>query len=124
MNTLKNTIHLIGRLGQDPEVRTAETGKKVARLSLATSDNFTDKENKQARSTQWHTLIVWGNLATVCEKYLKKGREIAVEGRLIYNNWEDRNGIKHHSTEIQVNELSFIGNQHEFMSTVAAISSK
>jgi single-strand DNA-binding protein len=124
MKTLKNTIHLIGRLGQDPEVHTVETGKKVARLSLATNDNYTGKEDKKVVPTQWHTLIVWGNLATVCEKYLKKGREIAVEGKLTYNNWEDRNGIKHHSTEIQVNELSFIGNQHEFMSTVAAISAK
>ena len=109
MNTLKNTVHLIGRLGQDPEVRTLDGGRKVARLSLATGSTFAAKENSRTK-TQWHNLVVWGNLAAVCEKYLKKGREIAVDGRIAYRNWEDKNGGKHVSTDIVVSDLLFIGN--------------
>jgi single-strand DNA-binding protein len=109
MNTLKNTVHLIGRLGQDPEVLTLDGGRKVARLSLATGGIYASKESKSRTSLQWHNLIVWGNLAGVCEKYLTKGREIAVAGKLTYNKWEDSQGLKHINTEILVDELLFVG---------------
>ena len=89
MNTLRNSVKLIGRLGQDPEIRNLEKGSKMARLSLATSETFTDKQGNRKEQTQWHNLVVWGNLATICEKYLKKGKEIAVDGRIAYRNWED-----------------------------------
>jgi len=105
MNTLKNRVQLIGRLGQDPEVKTLETGKKVARFSIATSDNYVGKDGNKVTETQWHHLVVWGPLTTICEKYLKKGREIAVEGKLAYRNWNDKDGMAHNSTEIVVNEL-------------------
>jgi single-strand DNA-binding protein len=110
MNTLKNTVHLIGRLGQDPVVRTLDGGKKVARLSLATGGTFAAKETNDRTKTQWHSLVVWGNLAAVCEKYLTKGREIAIAGKLTYNKWEDSQGTKHTNTEILVDELLFVGN--------------
>ncbi len=109
MNTLRNSVKLIGRLGQDPEIKTLEKGNKVAKFSLATSDSFTDKNGVRQEQTQWHNLVVWGNLATICEKYLSKGREIAIDGRLAYRNWEDNNGSKHTTTEIVVNELLFVG---------------
>ena len=109
MNTLKNTVHLIGRLGQDPEVRTLDGGRKVARLSLATGGTFASKENSRTKTPR-HNIVVWGNLAAVCEKYLSKGREIAIAGKLSYNKWEDSQGTKHINTEILVDELLFVGN--------------
>ena len=121
MKTIENTVHLIGRLGQDPEVHAFETGSKVARFPLSTGKSK-NEESAKGISPQWHNLVVWGNLATVCEKYLKKGREIAVEGKLTYRNWEDHNGIKHYTTEIVVNELSFLGSQHEFKTAVSAVA--
>ncbi|HOW30491.1 MAG TPA: single-stranded DNA-binding protein [Bacteroidales bacterium] len=111
MNTLRNSVKLIGRLGQDPEIRNLEKGSKMARLSLATSETFTDKQGNRKEQTQWHNLVVWGNLATICEKYLKKGKEIAVDGRIAYRNWEDKNGGKHIATDIIVSDLLFIGNK-------------
>jgi len=111
MNTLRNSVKLIGRLGQDPEIRNLEKGSKMARLSLATSDTYTDKQGNRKEQTQWHNLVVWGNLATICEKYLKKGKEIAVDGRIAYRNWEDKNGSKHISADIIVNDILFIGSK-------------
>jgi len=84
MNTLRNSVKLIGRLGQDPDVKTLDKGNKLAKFSLATSNTFTAKDGRKKEQTQWHTIVVFGNLAGVCEKYLKKGREIAIDGRLTY----------------------------------------
>ena len=109
MNTLRNSVKLIGRLGQDPEVKTLDKGNKIAKFSLATSESYTGKDGNKQEQTQWHNIVVWGNLAVICEKYLKKGKEIAIDGRLTYNNWEDKNGTKHTSSEIVVNELLFVG---------------
>jgi single-strand DNA-binding protein len=113
MNTLRNSVKLIGRIGQDPEVKTLEKGNKVATFSLATSDSFTAKDGSRQEQTQWHNIVVWGNLATICEKYLKKGKEIAIDGRLTYRNWEDKNGTKRISTEIVANELLSVGANNE-----------
>jgi single-strand DNA-binding protein len=109
MNTLRNSVKLIGRLGQDPEVKTLDKGNKLAKFSLATSDNFTAKDGSKQEQTQWHNIIVFGNLAVICEKYLKKGKEIALDGRLTYRTWEDKNGTKHTSSEIVANDFIFIG---------------
>lgn len=109
MNTLRNSVKLIGRIGQDPEVRTLDKGTKVATFSLATSESFTGKDGNKQEQTQWHNIVVWGNLATICEKYLKKGKEIAVDGRITYKQWEDKNGSKRISTEIVANEMLFVG---------------
>lgn len=113
MNTLRNSVKLIGRIGQDPEVKTLDKGNKVATFSLATSDSYTARDGSKQEQTQWHNIVVWGNLATVCEKYLKKGKEIAIDGRLTYRNWEDKNGTKRTSTEIVANELLFVGSNPE-----------
>jgi single-strand DNA-binding protein len=109
MNTLRNSVKLIGRLGQDPEVKLLDKGNKVATFSLATSDSYTTKDGSKQEQTQWHTIVVWGNLAVICEKYLKKGREIAVDGRLAYRSWEDKNGTKHYKSEIIASDLLFVG---------------
>jgi len=113
MNALRNNVKLIGRLGQDPEVKTLDKGSKMATFSLATSESYIGKDGNKKEQTQWHNIVVWGNLATICEKYLKKGKEIAIDGRLTYRNWEDKNGTRHNSSEIIVSELLFVGNQNQ-----------
>ena len=112
MNTLRNNVKLIGRLGQDPEVRNLEKDNKVATFSLATGESYTDKEGNKKDSTEWHNIVAWGNLATICEKYLKKGKEIAIDGHLTYRNWEDKNGTRHNMSEIVVTELLFVGSNN------------
>lgn len=109
MNSLRNRVQLIGYLGADPEVKTFESNKKVARLSIATNDEYTDKDGQKVKQTQWHQLVVWNKLADICEKYLKKGHEIAVEGKLTYRTWNDKDGKSHNITEIVVNELLMMG---------------
>ncbi|PKP00912.1 MAG: single-stranded DNA-binding protein [Bacteroidetes bacterium HGW-Bacteroidetes-9] len=113
MNSLRNRVQLIGNLGADPEIRTFDGNKKVARFSLATSDEYTDKEGKKVKQTQWHQLVAWGKLAETCEKYLNKGKEIAIEGKLTYRTWDDKDGKTHNMTEIVVNELLFMGSKEK-----------
>lgn len=113
MNSLRNRVQLIGNLGADPEVKTFENNRKVARLTLATNDEYTDKDGKKVKQTQWHQLVVWGKLAETCEKYLVKGKEIAVEGKLTYRTWTDKEGKNHNITEIIVNELLMMGGKNK-----------
>ena len=109
MNSLRNKVQLIGNLGNDPEIRIFNSGKKMARLSLATSEYHKDNEGKKVSETQWHNLIIWGKTADVAEKYLQKGSEVAVEGKIIYRDYEDKNGDKKYITEIIVNDLVMLG---------------
>ena len=113
MNSLRNRVQLIGHLGADPEVKTFENNRKVARLSLATNDEYTDKEGQKVKQTQWHQLVVWGRLAETCEKYLSKGKEVAIEGKLTYRTWNDKDGKSHNITEIMVNELLMMGGKEK-----------
>jgi single-strand DNA-binding protein len=100
---------LIGRLGKEPLVKTFEGNKKVVRMVLATDDQYVDKDGQKVKDTQWHNLVVWGGLCDTCEKYLSKGKEIAVEGKITYRNWDDKEGLKHYLTEINVSNLLLIG---------------
>jgi single-strand DNA-binding protein len=109
MNSLRNRVQLIGRLGNDPEIRNFEKGSKMARLSLATSETYTAKDGKKTEETQWHNLVVWGKLSEVCEKYLKKGKEVAVEGKLTYNTWQDKEGKMRTNPEIRVTSIDLMG---------------
>ena len=111
MNSLRNRVQLIGHLGADPEVKTLESNKKIARLSIATNDEYTDKNGQKVKQTQWHNLVVWGKLAETWEKYLVKGREIAIEGKLTYRTWNDKDGKSHNITEVVVNELLMMGSK-------------
>ncbi len=113
MNTLRNSVKLIGRLGMDPEVKLLDKGNKVATFSLATSDSYTTKEGSKQEQTQWHSIVVWGKLAVICEKYLKKGKEIAIDGRLAYRTWEDKNGTRHYKSEIIASDILFVGSNGE-----------
>lgn len=105
MNAIKNKVQLIGHLGQLPEVKTVADGKKVAHLSLATNENYKNTKGEKVTETQWHNVVAWGKLAEIAEKYLVKGSEVAIEGKLINRNYTDKQGIKRYVTEVQANEL-------------------
>lgn len=109
MYTLKNKVQLIGNLGMAPEVRTTKTGKKFARFSMATSETYKDANGEKVKDTQWHNLVAWGKVADLVEKYLVKGSEVAIDGKLINNNYTDKDGNKKYSTEVHVNELLLMG---------------
>ena len=104
-----NKVILIGRLGADPEVKTVTGGQTVARLSVATSENWTDREGKKQERTEWHRVVVWGKLAELCGKYLTKGRQAYIEGRIQTRSWEDQQGQKRYSTEVVANTVQFLG---------------
>ncbi len=105
MNTLRNKVQLIGNLGQNPEIRTFDNGKSVARFSLATTDSYRDSTGKKITETQWHNLVAWGNLAKIAEKYLIKGSEVAVEGKLTHRVYDDKEGKKKYYTEVVISDL-------------------
>lgn len=108
MKRLKNSVQLIGRLGNDPEIRNFESGKKMASFSLATNESYLNSKGEKMTDTQWHNIVVWGKKADVVEQYLKKGSEIALEGKLINRSYE-KEGQKKYITEISLNELLMIG---------------
>jgi single-strand DNA-binding protein len=111
MNNLRNKVQLIGRLGQTPEVKKLESGKAVANFSLATNDKYKNQKGEWIKNTEWHNLVAWGKTAEIIEKYVQKGSEIAVEGKLTNRNWEDKEGNKRYATEILVNEVLLMGNK-------------
>ena len=116
MNNLKNRVNLIGNLGIDPEVKELESGKKIAKISLATSETYKNSNGEQVKNTEWHNLVAWGPTATFAEKYLKKGNEIAVEGKLSHRTYDDKDGIKKYTTEIIVNEVLILRTQNRIES--------
>jgi len=109
MNTLRNSVRLIGNLGANPEVKEFEKGKKLARLALATNETFTNAKGEKVTETCWHNLIAWGKTAEIAEKYLSKGSEVAIEGKLTSRNYTTKEGEKKYVTEIVVNELLMLG---------------
>ena len=109
MYALKNKVQLIGNLGNNPEVKTLESGKKMARFSVATSESYRNANGEKITDTQWHTLIAWGKVAELAEKFLHKGSEVAIEGKLINRSYNDKEGNKNYVTEVQVNELLMLG---------------
>lgn len=113
MYALKNKVQLIGNLGNAPEVKTLESGKKMARFSVATSENYRNAKGEKVTETQWHNLVAWGKVAEIAEKYLAKGKEVAIEGKLISRSYNDKDGNKKYITEIQVNELLLLGVKQE-----------
>jgi len=105
MNSLRNKVQLIGRLGQDPEIITFEDGGKMAKFSLATDESYKDKNGQKVERTFWHSIVIKNGLVNVVENYVTKGQEIAIEGRLTNRSWDDKDGNKRYSTEVVVNEL-------------------
>jgi single-strand DNA-binding protein len=104
-----NKVLLIGRLGNNPEIRYTNTGTAVANFNLATSENWNDKNGQRQERTEWHRVVVWGKLAELCEKYLSKGRQCFVEGRLQTRSWDDKDGNKRYTTEIVASTIQFLG---------------
>lgn len=104
-----NKVILVGRLGADPEIKTVGSGQTVARLSLATSENWTGKDGQKQERTEWHRIVVWGRQAENCGKHLSKGRQVYIEGRLQTRSWEDPQGQKKYSTEIVASTVQFLG---------------
>ena len=113
MNNLRNNVRLIGNLGMNPDVKELNGGKKLAKFSIATSETYKGEDGNKVTETQWHNLIAWGKQAEIVEKYLKKGNEVAIEGKLSSRNYTDKDGIKRYVTEIVVNELLLIGGKKE-----------
>lgn len=109
MYALKNKVQLIGNLGNAPEIKTTEGGKKLARFSMATNESYRNAQGEKITETQWHNLIAWGKVADIAEKFLVKGSEVAIEGKLINRNYTDKEGNKKYVTEVQVNEVLMLG---------------
>ena len=109
MSSIRNSVRLIGNLGQDPEIRNLEGDKKLAKFSIATKEIYKNDAGEKVTETQWHNLSAWGNTATIAEKYLKKGKEVAIEGKLVTRSYTDKEGIKKYATEILVNEIALLG---------------
>lgn len=105
MNSLRNSVRLVGNLGMDPEVKTFDSNKKLAKLSLATSESYKNEKGERVTDTQWHNLVIWGAQAQIAADLLKKGDEIVIEGRLNNRSYMDKDGNKKYTSEIVVNEF-------------------
>ncbi|QTD36421.1 single-stranded DNA-binding protein [Polaribacter batillariae] len=111
MNSLRNKVQLIGNLGNDPEIITLESGKKLAKFSLATNESYKDASGQKVDNVQWHNLVAWNKTADIIEKYITKGKEVAIEGKLTSRSYETKEGEKRYITEVVVNELLMLGNK-------------
>ncbi|MGO2359410.1 single-stranded DNA-binding protein [Mesonia sp.] len=112
MNTLKNHVQLIGNVGQEPTITNLESGKKVARFSLATNEFFKNTNGEKTQNTEWHTVVAWGKTAEIIEKYAGKGKEIGVSGKLKSRSYEDKDGITRYVTEVEANEILLLGTKN------------
>jgi single-strand DNA-binding protein len=113
MNNLRNSVRLIGRLGQSPDVKKLNGGKTLAKCSIATTEVYRNDSGEKVEETQWHNVIAWGKQAEVMEKYVKKGQEVAIEGKLSTRSYTDKEGNKRYATEIVVNELLMLGSKKD-----------
>jgi single-strand DNA-binding protein len=105
MNALRNKVQLIGHAGNDPEIKNFDGGRKLANLTLATNESYKNEKGEKVEETQWHRVVAWGKTAEIFEKYVVKGKEIAVEGKLTHRSYDDKNGEKRYITEVVVNEV-------------------
>lgn len=104
-----NKVILVGRLGQDPELKYTPSGMAVCNFTLATGEAWTDKNGQKQERTEWHRVVVWGKLAELCGQYLAKGRQAYLEGQLQTRSWEDKDGNKRYTTEINARTVQFLG---------------
>ena len=109
MNTLRNKVQLIGNLGNNPEIITLESGKKLAKFSIATNESYKNAQGEKITDTQWHNAVAWNKTAEIIEKYLEKGSEIALQGKLTSRGYETKEGEKRYITEVVCNELLMLG---------------
>ena len=116
-----NKVILVGNVGGDPEVRTTESGVKVARIRLATSERYTDKQSGERKElTEWHTITLWRGLADVVDRYVHKGSQLYIEGRLRTREWTDTNNIKRYTTEILADNMQLLGSRGDGQSVAPA----
>lgn len=108
-----NKILLIGNLGRDPEIRYTPEGTPVANFSIATSENWTDKSGTRQEHTEWHNIVAWNRLADLCQKYLTKGRQVYIEGRVRTREWNDRDGNKRRTTEVIATQMVLLGSRSQ-----------
>lgn len=104
MNAMKNRVQLIGNVGNDPEIKTLENGKKLAHVTIATNDKYINDKGEKVEQTEWHRVTAWGKTAEIIEKYVVKGKEVAIEGKLTHRSY-DKNGEKRYVTEVVVSEI-------------------
>lgn len=109
MNAMKNKVQLIGYVGQDPEVKTFDGGKKLANIIIATNDFYINDKGEKVEQTEWHRLTAWGKVADIIEKYVAKGKEVAIEGKLTHRSYDDKDGNKRYVTEVVINDLLLLG---------------
>lgn len=109
MNTLRNKVQLIGNLGKDPEIINLESGKTLAKFAIATNESYKNAQGEKVTDTQWHNIVAWGKTAQIVEKYVGKGKEVAIEGKLTTRSWEDKDGMKRYITEVVCSELLMLG---------------
>jgi single-strand DNA-binding protein len=105
MSTLRNKVQLIGNLGNDPEIVTVSSGRKLAKFSMATNENYKNNKGERMTDTQWHHVVAWGKTAELIELYLGKGKEVALEGKLVTRSWDDPQGQRRFATEVHCHTL-------------------
>ncbi|WP_395077159.1 single-stranded DNA-binding protein [Flavobacterium sp.] len=109
MNALRNKVQLIGNVGNDPEIKILEGGKKLAKFTIATNEVYYNENKEKITDTQWHNVSAWGKTADIIESFVTKGKEIALEGKLTHRSYDDKEGIKRYYTEVVANELLLLG---------------
>jgi single-strand DNA-binding protein len=102
---MKNSVQLIGHVGQEPEIKNLEAGKKLANISIATNEVYYKENGDKVEKTEWHRVTAWGKTAEIIEKYVTKGKEVAIEGKLTHRSYDDKEGNKRYVTEVVVNEI-------------------
>ena len=107
MTTMRNSVQLIGNAGSDPEIKTLANNNKMARFSIATKEYYTNQKGERVEETQWHRILAWGKTAEIIEKEVKKGKRMLLNGKLVNNNWEDKDGKKRQNTDVVVTEITF-----------------
>ena len=110
MSILRNRVQLIGRLGKNPEIKNFESNKKLASISIATSEHYTNEKGERVEKTEWHNAVAWGKNAELLEKFVSKGQEIALEGKLTSRSYDDKEGVKRYVTEVLISEILLFGN--------------
>ncbi|SFN52535.1 single-stranded DNA-binding protein [Salegentibacter flavus] len=111
MSTLRNKVQLIGNVGREPEIVNLESGKKIAKFPIATNEHYKNGAGEKITDTQWHNIVAWGKTAELVEKYVGKGKEVGIEGKLTNRSWDDKEGKMHFITEVVCNELLLMGNK-------------
>jgi single-strand DNA-binding protein len=106
---MKNKVQLIGNVGNDPEIKTFDGGKKVVNFTLATNESYKNDKGEKVEQTEWHRVSAWGNVADIIEKYVTKGKEIAIEGKLTHRSYDDKNGEKRYITEVVASDVLLLG---------------